>query len=428
MSSVKKTWSAALLATAVLAVTAACGSGGGDAGGAGDKIKLRFSYWGSDARQKMTEEAIKKFEAKNPTIDVEGEFSDFASYYETLSTKVAASDAPDVITIEIRGLREYADRGTLADLTGKVTTGDIDAKLLGSGSVDGKQYAIPTGANVFPLVVNPSLVEKSKAKMPDDTKWTWDEYVEWAGKITEGSGGSVYGTQLSWNPGFLEIYATQRGEKLYQGNKLGVSPQTLKDWWAIMQNMIKVKGSPDAAKTAEVGANSVDQSLLATNTGASGMWWSNQLGAASKAAGAELDLLRLPKTPDAASGGMFLQPAMFYTASSKSEHPAEAAKFIDFMINDPEAGGIILSDRGIPASSKVLAAVKDKLPPADQKVLTFMDSIKGELGDPVTAPPKGASAMEDMLKRYTEEIIFGRMTPDDAAQKFLTEANAALAG
>jgi multiple sugar transport system substrate-binding protein len=420
-------WSAALLATAVLAVTAACGSGSGGESADG-KIKLRFSYWGSDARQKMTEEVIKKFEAKNPTIDVEGEFSDFASYYETLSTKVAGSDAPDVITLEIRGLREYADRGTLADLSSKVNTADIDGKVLATGGIDGKQFAIPTGVNAFSLVVNPGLVEANGQKLPDDTKWTWEEYVDLASKISTKSAGKVTGTQLSWNPAYLQIYAAQKGEPFYQGNKLGLTPATIKDWWAIMQNLVKTKGSPDAAKSSEIGASAIDQSLLATNTGAMGMWWSNQLGAVVKASGQTMDLLRMPKAQGATAGGMFLQPAMFYTASSKSEHAAEAAKFIDYLINDPEAGGIILSDRGLPASSKVLAAVKDKLPDADKKTLEFLDEVKGELADPPAAPPKGASAMEDILKRYTEEVLFGRMTPDDAAAKFITEANASIAG
>ncbi|MFI7638809.1 ABC transporter substrate-binding protein [Nonomuraea sp. NPDC049400] len=425
MSSGKKMWSAALLATAMLAVTAACGSGGESVDG---KVKLRFSYWGSDARQKMTEEAIKKFEAKNPTIDVEGEFSDFGSYYESLSTKVAANDSPDVITLEIRGLREYADRGTLADLASKVNTADIDAKVLATGAIDGKQYAIPTGVNAWSLVVDPAAVESAGQKLPDDTKWTWDDWVDLSAKITDKSGGKVFGTQQAFNPAFLQIFAAQRGEPFYNGNKVGVSPDTLKAWWAVMQNLIKTKGSPDAAKTSEIGAQSVDQSLFATGNGAMGMWWSNQLGAINKASGKEVDLLRMPKAPGATTGGMFLQPAMFYTASSKSEHAAEAAKFIDFMINDPEAGQIILSDRGLPASSKVLAAVREKLPATDKKTLDFLDKVKGELADPPAAPPKGASAMEDILTRYSEEVLFGRMTPDDAAQKFITEANAAIAG
>ncbi|MEO3798408.1 extracellular solute-binding protein [Nonomuraea sp. B1E8] len=427
MSSGKKMWSAALLATAVLAVTAACGSDSGGESTDG-KVKVRFSYWGSDARQTMTEEAIKKFEAKNPNIDIEGEFSDFGSYYETLATKVAGNDAPDVITIEIRGLREYAERGALADLAGKVNTADIDAKVLATGALDGKQYAIPTGVNAFSLVVNPALVEKNGQKLPDDTTWTWKDYIDLATKITAESGGKVFGTQQSFNPGYLQIFAAQRGEQFYQGNKLGISPDTLKAWWANMQALIKSKGTPDAAKSVEIGAQSVDQSLLGTNTGAMGMWWSNQLGAINKASGQDVGLLRMPKAEGATTGGMFLQPAMLYTASSKTEHPAEAAKFIDFMINDPEAGEIILSDRGLPASSKVLAAVKDKLPATDIKTLDFIDEVRSELSDPPAAPPKGASAMEDILTRYSEEVLFGRMTPDDAAQKFLTEANASIAG
>ncbi|MFD0476166.1 ABC transporter substrate-binding protein [Nonomuraea thailandensis] len=243
MRSYRKTWTAALLATAVLAVTAACGgSGGGET--ADGKVKLRFSYWGSDARQKMTEEAIRKFEAKNPAIDVEGEFSDFPSYYETLSTKVAGGDAPDVITLEIRALREYADRGTLADLTGKVGTADLDAKVLTTGAIDGKQFAIPTGVNAYAVLANPGLVEEAGLELPDDSAWTWDDFVELCSTVTADSGGKVMGTQLAWNPAYLQIYAAQKGEKLYDGNKLGVSPQTMKDWWAITQKLISAKGSP----------------------------------------------------------------------------------------------------------------------------------------------------------------------------------------
>ncbi|WP_431908723.1 extracellular solute-binding protein [Nonomuraea jabiensis] len=424
MGSGKKTWTAALLATAVLAITAACGSEGADGA-----ITLRFSYWGSDARQKMTQEAIKRFEAKNPDIDIEEEFSGFGTYYDTLATRVASDQTPDVITLEIRGLREYAERGTLADLSSAVDTADIDAKVLATGAIDGKQFAIPTGVNAWSLVVDPKAVKDVGQRLPDDSTWTWDQYVDLAAKITAGSGGKVYGTQQSFNPAFLQIFAAQRGESLYKGNKIGVSPETLKAWWAIHQKLIRTKGSPDAAKSIELGTQGEDRSLFATRNGAMGMWWSNQLGSINKAAGGkEVDLLRMPKAQGAAAGGMFLQPAMFYTAAAKSEHQAAAAKFIDFMVNDPEAGAIILSDRGLPASSKVLAAVRDKLPETDKKTLAFLDEIKGELADSPAAPPKRASAIEAVVTRYTNEVLFGRMTPDEAAQKLITEANALIAG
>jgi multiple sugar transport system substrate-binding protein len=424
VSSGKTTVTAASLAAAVLIATSACAGGS-----AGSEVTLRFAYWGSDVRQKRTEEAIKKFEAKHPHIDVVGEFSDFGGYYEKLATNVAGGRTPDVITIEIRGLREYAERGTLADLSGEVDTAGIDSKVLATGAIGGKQFAIPTGVNAWCLVADPKAIEGAGQRLPDDTAWTWEEYIRLAAGITARTGGKVYGTQQAFNPAFLQIFAAQRGEPFYDGSKLGISADTIKAWWTVHRKLIETGGSPDAAKSIALGAQNVDRSLFATGNGAMGMWWSNELGAINKASGGkEMELLRMPKVGQAAPGGMFLQPAMFYTAAAKSAHPAEAAEFIDFMINDPEAGAIILSDRGLPANSNVLAAVRDNLPEADKKTLAFLDEIKGELTDPPAAPPKGASAMEDILKRYTDEVLFGRMSPDAAARKFITEANALIAG
>ncbi|MFD1546423.1 ABC transporter substrate-binding protein [Nonomuraea guangzhouensis] len=419
-----KVWTVALLATAVMTAAAGCGGGGGKSGD--DKVHLRFSYWGSDSRQKLTEQVIKKFEEKNPTIDVEGDFSNWESYYEKLATKVAANDSPDVISIEIRGLSEYAGRNALADLSGKLPTADLDQQVLTSGQIDGKQYAIPTGVNTFSMLVNATALEKAKQKLPDDKSWTWDDWMNTAKQVTAAGGGMV-GAEYNYNPAWLQIFAAQRGEKFYDGNKIGITADTLKAWWAIHQQLIQTKGSADAAKSAELISLGPEQSLLATNAGAMGMWWSNQLNALSKASGQEMTLLRMPKAAGATTTGMFLQPSMFYTASAKSDHAAEAAKFIDFMVNDPDAAAILLSDRGLPTNAKVLAAVKGKLPPVDQKTLTFIGDVKSELS-PITAPPKGALQMEDILKRNSEEVVFGKTSPDAGAQKFLTEANAALAG
>ncbi|MFI6509122.1 ABC transporter substrate-binding protein [Streptosporangium sp. NPDC050855] len=416
----------AATAVTLLAISAtACGSGGGgEAGESGGKTKVVFSYWGSDARQKLTESAIAAFEKKNPTIDIEGDFSDWDSYYEKLATKSAAGDAPDVMSIEIRGLAEYAGRGTLADLNGKVNTTDLDQDVLKAGQVDGKQFAIPTGVNTFPMIVNKATVEKAGEKVPDDTSWTWDDYIALSQKITEKGDGKVWGTEYNENPAFLQLYAAQRGEQFYKDGKIGLSEQTIKDWWALLQKIISTKAGPDAAQMLETGTK-VDQALLATNASAFGSWWSNQLTALSKGAGQELDLLRMPKSEGATTAGMFLQPAMYYTISARTEKADAAQKFVDFLVNDPEAGGILLSDRGMPTNAKVVTAIKDKLTPADQKVLTFIDSIKSELS-PITVPPKGAMEMEDILKRATDSVLFGKATADDAAKAFITEANATL--
>ncbi|MEU8036392.1 extracellular solute-binding protein [Streptosporangium sp. NPDC049078] len=414
-----------LAATAItlLAVSAtACGSD--DSGDSGGKTKVVFSYWGSDARQKLTESAIAAFEKKNPTIDIEGDFSDWDSYYEKLATKTAAGDAPDVMSIEIRGLAEYAGRATLADLTGKLNTADLDQEVLKAGQIDGKQYAVPTGVNTFPIIVNRATVEKAGEKVPDDTTWTWDDYISISQKVTEKGDGKIWGTEWNVNPAFLQLFAAQRGEQFYKDGRIGMSEQTIKDWWALLQKIVSTKAGPGAAQMLETGTK-VDQALLATNASAFGSWWSNQLTALNKGSGQELDLLRMPKAEGATTAGMFLQPAMYYTISSKTEQAEAAQKFVEFLVNDPEAGAILLSDRGLPTNAKVVDAVKDKLTPTDQKVLAFIDSIRSELS-PIVIPPKGAMEMEDILKRASDSVLFGKASADDAVKSFLNEANAAI--
>jgi multiple sugar transport system substrate-binding protein len=424
-------WTAAFLAATVLTMTGACGSGNDANDGGGQttagKVKLTFAYWGSDSRQKLTEEAFKKFEEKNPNIEVVGDFSTWDSYYEKLATKVAADDAPDVLSIEIRGLSEYARRGALADLSGKVTTTDLDQQVLQAGQVDGKQYAIPTGVNAFAMVVNEDLIKKAGQKVPDDKTWTWDQFADLAKSVTGKGGDGSFGAEYNYNPAFLQIFAAQRGEKFYDGNKIGMSPDTLKAWWATEQKLIDTKGAPDAAKMDEIGSTGPEQSLLGTGKGAMGMWWTNQLNALTSSSGKELTLMRMPKTEGSTTGGMFLQPAMYYAMSAKGKHPAEAAKLIDFLVNDPDAAAILLSDRGLPTNSKVLTAVREKLPATDQQTLDFIDQIKPELS-PISPPPQGALQMEDILKRASQSVMFGKATPDEGAQQFLTEANAAIAG
>lgn len=412
---------AATAATLMAASLTACG--GGD-GGSDGKTTVVFSYWGSDARQQLTEAAISKFEEKNPTINIEGDFSDWDSYYEKLATKTAAGDAPDVMSIEIRGLAEYSGRGILADLAGGVDTAKLDQDVLKAGQVDGRQFAIPTGVNAFPMIVNKAAVEKAGEKAPDDKTWTWDDYIALAQSITTRTDGEVWGTEWNRNPAFLEIFARQRGEEFYKDGRIGLSEQTIKDWWALLQKISATKAGPDAAQMNETGTK-VDQALLATNKSAFGSWWSNQLTALSKGSGQELDLLRMPKAPGAATGGMFLQPAMYYTLSARSEHAEAAQKFVDFLVNDPDAAAILLSDRGLPTNSEVVAAVKDKLSPADQKVLAFIESVRSELST-AAVPPKGAMEMEDVLIRATDSVLFDKASPDDAAKAFISEANSAL--
>lgn len=395
-----------------------------------EPVTIRFSWWGSDTRHALTQEVLDAFHAKHPNITVEPDFTTWDGYWDKLSTSVAGGDAPDVITQEERYLRDYAERGVLLDLTtvaDQLDTSRIDPAVIDAGGLDGATYGVPTGVNAYAVLADPQAFADAGVPMPDDTTWTWEDYVEITAQITQASGGAVYGGQdFGFNePGF-SIYARQHGQSLYkEDGSIGYSDGLLADWWQILVDARQAGGQPDGSKSVEVDGAGPEGSLLGTHTGAMGVFWTNQLGAISKASGRELTLLRFPGESEFKRTGMYFKPAMYYSVAKTSEHPEAAATLIDFLLNDPEAGALLLSDRGLPANLDVRAAVQDKFTDVDKQAATFLTDLQDDIVDGVAVPPIGAGEVAQIIKRVNAEVLFDQVTPELAAKKFTDELKVA---
>lgn len=426
---------AALAAVGALALTACGGDSGeggsGETGAAGDeKVTIRFSWWGSDTRHELTQQVIDAFEKEHPNITVEADYTDWDSYFDKLSTSVAGGDAPDVITQEERYLTDYATKGVLADL-GELglDTSKIDESVLASGSIDDKLYGVATGVNAYTVVADPEAFKAAGVEMPDDTTWTWQDYVDIANEVSEKSGGKIFGAQdYGFNePGF-SIYARQRGESLYTPDgTLGYDNATLAAWWQHSLDLQSGGGTPGAAESVEVDGGGPELSLIGTGKGAMAWFWTNQLTAITDAAGHPLQLLRVPGETEGERTGMYFKPAMFYSVSAQSEHPEESALFVDFLVNSTAAGELLLSDRGLPSNTDVREAVTPKFNDTDKQAAEFLASLDEVVVDGPPVPPNGAGEVADITKRINQEVLFGNLTPQEAAEQYTDEVNTAIA-
>ncbi|MBD8079401.1 ABC transporter substrate-binding protein [Cellulosimicrobium arenosum] len=431
----------ALLAVGTLALSG-CNGDNGAAPGDGDDddttasedsgpVEIRFSWWGSDDRHETTQQVIDLFEDKNPDITVVPDFTDWGGYWDKLATTVAGGDTPDVITQEERYLSDYASRGVLADLDEiGVETDAIDPSILDSGTTDGGLYGVATGVNAYAIVADPAIFEQAGVDMPDDTTWTWEDFVDIANEISANTPDGVYGMQeFGGNEAGFTIYARQHGQSLYgQDGGVGYDDELLTEWNQLTMDMIEGGGQPDPAKSVEIADGGPEQSLLGTGAGAMGFWWSNQLPAISSAAGHELTLLRVPGESEFDRTGMYFKPAMYYSVSKESAHPEAAAKFVNFLLNDPEAGALILADRGLPANLDVREAISGDLEPADQLSAEFLGGLQTEIVDGPPVPPTGAAEVPEITTRLNTELIFGQMSPADVASQFTTEVSSAIGG
>jgi multiple sugar transport system substrate-binding protein len=390
-----------------------------------EPVEIRFAWWGSDSRHEQTQQIIDAFEAEYPHITVVPDFTDFGSYFDRLATATAAGDAPDVATQEERFMTDYALRDQLLDLNElPLDLSSIDPLALGGGQIDGAQYAVATGVNAFTVLADPQAFADAGVDLPDDTSWTWDDFAAVAAELTaDGS----FGIQPDGsNEAGFKIYARQNGERLYNADgSLGFEAQTLADWWQILLDLVESGSSPSATELLEV--EGPDTSFVATNQAAmASAYWTNQLGAIADTAGRPLELLRYPGEGD--QPGMYFKPAMFYSISSQTEHPEEAALFVDFLLNDIRSIEIMLTDRGLPANLDLREEVKPQLDENAQQVADFMAEIAPDLADPPPPPPNGAGEIPDIMTRLWEELLFDRMTPLEAAEQFITEATAATSG
>ncbi|WP_127792113.1 ABC transporter substrate-binding protein [Agromyces sp. LHK192] len=420
---------AGIVAAAVSAalILSACSGGGTEAGSdapelSDEPVTITLSWWGGDARAELTQQAIDAFEEEHPNITVEPQYADWTGYWDQLATATAAGDSADVVQMDELYLASYGTRGALYDLGGDlVDTTDFPAEIVKTGYVDDAQYAVPIGMTTYAMVANADLFEQYGIELPDDETWTWDDYAALAKEITEKSGGAIHGSSLigGWDIGSVRYWGRQFGSEVFDGTKVTLDPEALTEMWQTQLDMIADGGMESADAIVESQTAGLAGSSMATGKVALGTLWNTQITAVTAASGADLRLLKLPEPKG--EDPNFYKPSMFWAVSSQSEHPAEAALLVDFLVNSEAAGEIIKTERGIPANDSIRAFVADSLEPTDQQAVEFLDRVTP---GPAFTTPNGASAMEGIFQRYTQEVLAGQTSPEDAAKATIAELQA----
>jgi multiple sugar transport system substrate-binding protein len=134
---------------------------------------------------------------------------------DTLATRIAASDAPDIIgPIGIRGLQSFGDQ--LLDLTpylADVDLSEIDPTLIDAYKLDGKQIGIPMAVYPSFIYYNKSLFDEAGLAYPphdvgeqyEGQDWTWATVRDLAMKLTVDTDGND-ATSAAFDPTNIDVY------------------------------------------------------------------------------------------------------------------------------------------------------------------------------------------------------------------------------
>lgn len=427
----RRTALAASLAAGSTAALAGCSRFGGSAGGGDDSgsgVELSVMAWASAEQATMYEEEFARFHTANPDVTVKLEWGDVGSYQDKLNTRFAAGNPPDVMFLVGRWLGEYASRGALADLAGYPDALDLgtmsDATLAGA-RLDGTVYAVPTGTTTAALVYNTKILSDAGLTLPDTNTWTWQDFHDFNVAITQATGGTVFGTgyNIPWPP-TIALWAGQHGESLYtEDGALGLSAQTLAEYFQMTVDLRNAGGYAPVGSLDDQ-AQTVEASPLGTGFVASQSIPANTFSDYNTALDGNLALVRFPG--ESPTPGSQITPTLLWGLASASEHPEQAAALIDFLTNDPASFETRSAFLGVPANPEVAAEVAKTLPADGQTFVDFLLALQDEPLPPYYLEPAGAGEIADNLVSIGTEVEFGRMTPTEAGERFVADAQASL--
>ena len=414
---------AAAATTMGLGACAPGSSGGGSQGGGnqGGKTSLALAWWGNPTRNKNTQAMIDAYMKANPNVAITGQPGDFTSYWDKLATQTAGGQAPDIIQMDMLYISEYGTRGALLDL-GSVDTSKFVEGTVDSGKINGKLVGVNAGINSALIFASPKVFEKAKMNMPDDKTWTWDQLIEIGAEVASKAGVPFGVASLLQSDALFGTFVRQHGKELFTPDGLGFDVAEAQDWYDLLLKGQKAKAFGTPEQVSEEQPKPLDQSAIVVGNAAMQYYNSNQLEAVSAAAGEQLKMLRGPSLAGKATERKtWYKASMLWSASSKSKNPDAAIAWINWFANTPDAANIDLAERGIPPNTEILAEVKPKLSAAQQAVAKYISDIKTEVATTPIAPPPGGGTIATVLFRHGIDVLFGRTSSADGAQKFVDE-------
>ncbi|MCC3763197.1 extracellular solute-binding protein [Glycomyces sp. TRM65418] len=410
-------------AAAVAAAAAACGDDG-PAGTADDPVQISFEWWGDDTRAELTQQAVDLFQEKNEGIKVQTNFADFPTFWEGLTGRMASRDLPDVFQMDYSRLRQFGSNGMLLPLEGVVDTEDFREGFLETAKLDGQLVAVPIAGNTLGLIYRADWFEAHGAATPV-AGYTWDDYKTAISTLTPALGeGKWGGGDWCAQYHFMELWLRQQGGSFYteDGSALNFEPAQLAEWWTTSADLYQAGMVPPVETTIEWTEGGLVQDVLASEIG-----WDNFMAGYAPTVEANGGTLALaaPPTVDPSNLGLYLKPSMQLVISATTEHAEASAKLIDFLLGDPEAIAILGTNRGVPATNTGLENVE--LDANTQAVLDYEASVSEYLTSPPPAPPAATGAIEAKFMEIYQQVQYGEMTAQEAADLFFTEAETLLA-
>jgi oligogalacturonide transport system substrate-binding protein len=399
---------------------------------------LRFSWWGGGARHEATLKAIAAFEAKNPGVKIKAEYMGFAGYLERLSTQIAGGSEPDIMQINWAWLSTFSKTGEgfydLNKSKSMLALNQFTESDLKMGVVKGKLNALPSSYTARVFLWNRAAWERVGLKMPT----TWDEFFaagpvfkQKAGDKAYAIDGELYDMILVSHAYIMQKYGTPYVSPT--SAKVAMSEAAAVEWVQMYKKLVSNNVAvPLPTRAALGGAEkpTEQQQDWVVGNWAGNYTWDSVIGQRNSTLNKDqkLDVGDFLTLPNAKNTGMFGRPTLMFAVSKKSKNPEIAAKFLNYLLTDPEAALILGLTRGVPSADSQFRTLARTTALQGTELQAFLqikkqkDTGKIDLPSPLFENGRFNKFMRDVF----ETVAYGKVTEQEAAKRLIEEGNALL--
>lgn len=396
-------------------------------------VAMQMLFWGTATRDTLTKKAIDLFHKRYTSVSISSNYTSFTDYWPAFDKLIAKGSVPALFQMDMRYIAKYARSGLMLDLTQliyeqSIVLSDFDPLILAGSKVNNAIYGIPLGGNYQCLVYNAALLKQSGVD-PVPASMSWDAYATYMANITQGLPKDVYGSaDSSGDMSVYEIWIRQRGKELYTvDGKLAFAVADVADWFSYWTQMRDNHGClPADLQTTFANVTGAANSPLAKGKCVFVIPHTNEFESYQAAIKQPVELALIP---GGSQPGLYYKPSLLLSISSQTPYVDEAARFIDFLLNDADGIKAIGMDRGIPGSRKAQSLLAPSFTPTQQREISFtnMVSQSGNTRLKEVLDPPAASQVARLFSQTALDIAQKHTTVQAGAQTFYEAALKALA-
>lgn len=325
-----------------------------------DRTQIRMSWWGNDNRHEYTMNGIGIFEKENPDIKVKNTYGVWQGFERRMRVAMESHTEADVMQINYAWIDQYSPDGSgfydLSELSDYIDLSNFEESDLQYGIKNGKLNALPIAFNSYEFYYNQVIWDKYGLEFPK----TWDEVFE-AAEVMREDGIYPFGfvkkqafmLSLSW-------FEQTHGKRVFsEDGMLNVDEKELGEMLDFYRNMVDEK--------VMIPVEDFEKSKFADGTVAATMCWVSDAGNYCNALESKGGIPKIAGyliPDDSKLSGWYIKPATMYAISAYTDHPQEAAKLLNFLINSPEMASLQMSEKGVPVSKTARQTLHD-MPDSD---------------------------------------------------------------